>query len=482
MSGKQTEPKIADRMGAFRVREWRGLWWIPDSPDAVHSGVLKEQADGGTTLELIGGFDTTIKTPLPGGGFTIEAGSQRLPMLLGQCGPTRITVIEVMFRSSRGDPWAPYEQTLAAGTGLVGVALSDAKDSIFHTAHLRLENLLPWLNQGGLELTRSADGRTSAAKVTRTTPVTATYSSWAITGSTASGGFLAKHLHEATSVEAEIAAFLSVHSVEPRPHRGFSQIAHALTDLLTLAADQPCGQLSLTLDYPLPATAPTVTAGLAYDGNAEVLASRIWQAKPAEPVTSQYLFTCRDLPLDVLIERWLPLRERAADACNILLGTLYARPAFTEIRLLSMGIAAEALHAALFPDQRGMPDGRFKALKAAALDGAPKADREWLHSRLRNEPSYKDRLLQLAELPDQTAVNSLIPDRSAWARDLKDARNGMAHRARPNVSYDTLFELAEVSRFLLYLVLMNELGLPGEVQQRALQQNQFLSIYRHEDT
>lgn len=463
-------------------KSWQGFWWRPDAPDNPQAGILTEQPAGGTLLSLIGGFDLSIRTPLRGGGFSVEQGTQQLPLLQGRCGSTRITLVDVICRSSRGGNLTPDEQILAPGTALIGIALADVDDPIFHTTHLRLENLLPWLDLGGMEVKRSVDGSTSTATVTRTAPMTAHDDGWTISGRTVTGGFQAEHLQDATSIRAEVRAFLSVQSPEPVSYRGFNEISHALNDLLTLAGDSPSGLLSRSLDYPLPPTAPMVVAGLAYDDNAEVIARRIFQATPGDTVTSPFLFTCRDLPFDVLVERWLRLRRLAVDACNILFGTLYSRPTYTEIRLLNIGIAAEALHRALFPHSRPMTDEQFTTLQMAALDGLSKPDRGWLHRRLHNELSYVERLLHLADLPDQTAVTQLIPDRETWAKQLKEARNGMAHTARPRVSSGALFELTEVSRYLLYLVLMQQLGLTGEIQQRALQQNQYLSHFRHERT
>lgn len=473
-------PREVGCKGAAMTRSWKGLWWRPEAPDNLQAGELIEQPNGGSLLSLIGGFDLSIKTPIPGGGVTIEEGTEQIPMLLGRSGSTYITLVDVRLRSSRGGSfWTPDEQILAPVTALVGVALDEVDDAIFHTEHLRQENLLPWLNLGGLQLSGTIGGSTSTATVTRTEALTAQEDGWTITACTMSGGFHVAHLQDATSLTADVRAFLSIRSPAPLPYNGFSEVSHAITDLLTLAGAGPSGLLSRSLDSPLPPTAPSVRGGIANDANAEVLASRIFQAHPADPVTSRYLFTCADLPFNILIERWLPLRRQIADAANILFGTLYGPPTYTEMRLLSMGIAAETLHHALFPEQLGMPTERFKALECAALEGLAKPDRAWLHPRLRNEPTYVERVLQLTELPDQTAIDLLMPDRTAWAKQLRDARNGMAHRARPSVSYNTLFELAEVSRYLLYLVLMQQLGLPGEVQQRALQQNQYLSHLRH---
>lgn len=263
-----------------------GVLVAAGSPRRSSAGVLTEQPGGGSLLSLIGGFDLSIKMPLLGGGFTIEQEMQQLPLLVGRCGPTQVTLTDLRFRSSRGSDRTPDEQTLAPSTAIVGIALADVDDPLFHTMHLRLENLLPWLDLGGMKVKRSIDGTTSTATVTRTTAVSSQDEGWTVSGRTVSGGFQARHLQDATSITADARAFLSVRSPRPLSYEGFNGIAHSLTDLLTLGADSPCRLLSRTLDYPLPLTAPVVVAGIAHDDNAELLASRIYQASPGGTVAS----------------------------------------------------------------------------------------------------------------------------------------------------------------------------------------------------
>lgn len=467
------------------MRQWQGQWWEPARPEELQAGVLTEDSDGGLSLALIGGFDMSVRKSLPEGGYTVEPTSRTLPVLIGQCGATTVTLVDTWMRSSRGGlSLQPYEQTLTPRTALIGVGLTDPEDdAIFHTCDLRLENLLTWLDLGGMQVSTTADLSTSTGRLTTTTPVVARFDDYTVTAGTGNSGFRYQHTHNATSIVSEVWAHLWTEASTPRTYAGFDAISHVLEDLLTFAGDTPSGQLTRTLQYPLPPAAPSAIAGLMRDSSAEVLGRRVYAATPDDPAKTTFLFSCRDLPFTDLVTRWVPLRQQTADACNILFGTLYSRPTFTETRLLNVAIAAEALHRALLPEQRPMTAEHYASLQRNALAGLPEAaDRAWLRARLRNEPSYQERLLALAELPDQSTVRSLIPDRAQWARQLKEARNGMAHTARPRVSYDELYELTEVSRYLLYLVLMQQLGLPAEVQQRALQQNAYLSHVRHEGT
>ena len=90
---------------------------------------------------------------------------------------------------------------------------------------------------------------------------------------------------------------------------------------------------------------------------------------------------------------------------------------------------------------------------------------------LRNNPTYNERMLELASIPDAEAVDRLLTDRAEWAQRLKNARNNLAH-ANDVSAQDTdaasALWLLEVTYALLCLVAMAKLGLSPEVQRRAL--------------
>lgn len=58
-----------------------------------------------------------------------------------------------------------------------------------------------------------------------------------------------------------------------------------------------------------------------------------------------FRFTCDDISFEDAIPRWLTIREEAETACNVFVGMQYARPGYTETRLLLSAITAEGFHA-----------------------------------------------------------------------------------------------------------------------------------------
>ena len=84
-------------------RSWRGHWWIPGDDETVMPGTLYCADDGRLRLELVGGFDTTIRKPLPeGGGYTVGLESRDFPLMLGRSGNDLFTLINTHATRSRG--------------------------------------------------------------------------------------------------------------------------------------------------------------------------------------------------------------------------------------------------------------------------------------------------------------------------------------------------------------------------------------------
>jgi hypothetical protein len=133
-----------------------------------------------------------------------------------------------------------------------------------------------------------------------------------------------------------------------------------------------------------------------------------------------------------------------------------------------------------------MPPTEFDAMRTRVIgafpgkDGDAKATRAFLSDYLHNDMRYKDRLLALAEIPDQKAVSALISNVPRWAKYLKDRRNGLAHGDGTRSPDDDMavHSALEVTIALLGLVLLNELGLSSEVQRRAAKSQYMLLMIK----
>ena len=244
-----------------------------------------------------------------------------------------------------------------------------------------------------------------------------------------------------------------------------------LMDLLVLASGEPSGRIELTLIHNQP-TQHRERDGteFALDRLVESYGARTHTAKPNEHAVADwdFLFTCADRPFNEVVPAWLALRRRAPEACNVFFGMRYARPTFTEVRLLMAAISAETLHQSIRDDETELPAVTFADLRSRILDALPDPDEQaWAKERLRNTPNFRERLLSLASIPAAAAVAAVIPDVPHWARSLVTARNNLAHTGNENTE-ENIFDLERATTSLLSLVLMAEAGLPTEVQERAV--------------
>ena len=461
---------------------WRGHWWLPDQADKQQPGTLTVTEEGLITLEIIGGFDLRTRVPLPSGkGYSTTMEDNPVPILHGRSKFTDITLIDCNTTGGDepfdGPRWFHKMDVLRA---LIGVHLDDLDAPMFRKAYIRLENLFTWAQLRGLEHSFTIEGgREPTARILNPDPVSATVEDTHLEIVLRSGSFRFERQRDSATVIGDSTAVLTLTPTEPTSYQGLDDITKAIMDLLTLASDEASGIISRTLVLKSPRLlhrTPDDPDPIRADVEVELLGRHVHTSRPDEAPQEAYrfLFTCANKPFDELVSTWLPLWRRTRAVCSLLFGLKYARPTFAETRVLSAAVASEALHRSLY-DRPAMPEKDFKDMLKAVLDAVNDDTRVWVRSRFRNEPSYKERLLDLAGRPAQEAVDFIIPDRDKWAKNLRDVRNGLAHTAGHDSTGIHKYDLAEVTTYLLYLVLMNELGLPAEIQLAAVQKNHYLA-------
>lgn len=460
-------------------REWRGHWWLPDKPDEVMPGTLiQREEDGQVLLKLIGGFSNVVLTPVSRRGEAVTHVPEfidEFPMILGKGEGHLFTLLQCNPIHSGGGL-----QDIKVLRALQGIHLTEPDQEVFDSVVLKSEYLLGWMRAGALKRTVELDnGHWTGKQSATTAPVddlTVTHGGNEYTLSVVFNQFQIQDRHRANErflANAEWAT-LTVKSSQPVKFRRFDDIAKTVMDLMTLVAHAAAGVIEETLWF-TPAGDHT-TAGRRT--SVEVMARQIHQPKPGpnEAANAEYLFTLDDIPFAEVLPRWLDLHERTWLGCSTLFGLRYIPEGYTTARLLAVATAAEAIHRGLFPDATRLPPERFDELRGRVMGAfsgnaaEAKATRVFLNDVLYNEMRYKDRLLALANIPDQEAVGTLISNVEKWAKYIKDERNGTAHGDRHRLSLDEatmVFDALEVTFALLGLVLLKKLGLPPEVQRRA---------------
>jgi hypothetical protein len=419
----------------------RGHWWLPALPADVAAGELVIDDSGRCTLELVGSLDLRGAAAIehPDDPEARSVRQERVHAIYGVVRGQPVTLLNCFAGSTDGVSHRDRSRLdIPVQEALIGAHV-EHDEPAFRSAIVEIENLTGWL---GIEdqMRPSGGPDCEAAELTRIRDLTAEVDGWTITARRTPQPFHSEILHSRARVSSHIAAYLVVRAPEPRPARDYHSVVLELMDLLTLAAGKPCGQISLTLVHRNnQVIIDRDGSEFDYETHVKVFGGRIHMAKPDEesPHDWEFRFRCADLPFERAVPAWLRLRRRVANASNVFFGLQYGRPTYTEARLLLTAIVAEAL--------------------SAGLAGT---------NPLEDKVFYRTRLRELAGVPDAEAVAAIVPDVEAWASDLHQARNTLAHTGNDDTERD-IFELEWVTASLLSLVLMAEMGLPAEVQRRA---------------
>lgn len=266
---------------------------------------------------------------------------------------------------------------------------------------------------------------------------------------------------------------LKVEAKSSRRWNGFLGRSRAVQDLLTVATQSPSRpmeyKLLINTDSPIPTP---YEVDLFFQG--------IQLSVDDDDEGPDLLFTLADFDFATVMRDWLRLRESIGLPLDVLLGLDYERGGYYQNRLFNAASAAEGFHTALFPDSTGLPpDDHASVVRqvTSALFYFLKKDKEWALSRIKdNRPGLKDRLVELVTRADAGAVESLLTDVETWARWLKNARNAIGHLNTGELEKkvpleDARFRLEYVTRALLHLVILAELGLTAERQRQIVNEH-----------
>jgi len=410
-------------------REWHGHWWLPRDAEARVPGRLVVSADGSVRLELTGGLALS------------EIGDDSTAdLILGYAEETDITLLRCFVMTSRPGliRVEKHYQRLHANRALIGTHVGPA-DAVFESVRAQFEHLTTWLAAPTVEHTQRLGDNKYQATVEDAPPKKVAFDGWTATVRTLVQPFEVTNSRRRDIVTSEVATYLYLQPSEPTMSTGFDELLLAVMDLLTLASGEASGLIDSVMTHEERRTFSD-RDGSTYQlpVTVESLGRRTHTASPDEPAVPdhRFRFTCRDLPFEELLPRWVSLRQRTSAACNVFFGLSYARPVYTETRLLLTAIAAEELHKSLVPNLKS------------------------------GKTNFKYRMLALAELAAPEAVGVIIDDVESWATRITRARHGLAHSGN-DTRDDDIFHLESMTVGLISLVLMSELGLPADVQVRA---------------
>lgn len=467
-------------------RTWTGSWWLPESPDNQVPGVLTYEPDNGLTLRLIGGWDYRIMSSPSPGLSIVHAGTRRWPVVHAISENKRITLLDLQVIKAKtfGFNDMPDQLELNARTALIGCHLGSEDDAEFVAGSATVENLTAWSRETAMEHRMRFDPQTNRHEGGEIgyKPV--------IESQKATFGDVAVELHHlltlpdfertrgATSARIVERTSVEFSSTEERPLRDWLTMLSGMSDLMSLSTLTACTEITLHVWAP-------ATPGAYPDDHPlrdrlrgiEVYEQRVVTPDPDRPAADprNFVLTLDDLPFSDLLPRWMEVKDRFASSQSMILGLSYITGGYLQTRVMTAVGAAESFHRALESDPP-MPETEFKDLRALLLNAVPKERKQWLAERImRNEQSLRDRLIDLARRPGEF-MNSLVPNAEKWAKEATQARNGLAHEGRSDAhTLDELHAVVEVTRAVVILNLLAELGVPSERLQGGIANHPVIS-------
>jgi hypothetical protein len=489
---------------------YEGWWWVPDgvlaqdrSTDAGDEeadgdndsgpkfpGTLTISDNGRARLRLVGGFDLRVRTEMDNG--VAYSGEHRtLPVVIGaDVDGKLITLVDVIETQSRYGLFhdSVRAQSLEPARVIVGVHVTDLVAPDFVAATFALENFHAWAGISGEVQHTFTPGDHSYRTVTvnQDPPLIIIAGELTFTVTNSIGDFDTKMTRVGAEISLPTRTFLRVETAEPRPYDGFDDAVTALADLVTFATGESTAITGYSIIHKTPErrrrprfTDDRTLVREEYEQAVSASVHARWTTSPKSANAprvreNEYLFTGFDLAIVECIPRWFTLRARAQRAIDMLLSLTYGETTFLQTEALIVAASAEAMHRALVdPNMLLMLPANFERIMDTALRNLEPEDQVMFERAVHNEPSYRHRLIDLATMPSPRAVAGLIPDIESWAGRVTTIRNGLAHSLLKYVSkhedLDEMIELKRQTQTLLQLIVMRELGLANEVQDRVVQ-------------
>jgi hypothetical protein len=457
-----------------------GYWWSPQLEKAPKvPGVLTIDPTGKLTLSLIGAL--TAGRP----------DHRDLGIIWGESLKSELlTLTGAWVESSRtwGFSPAPHKHVIRADRLLKDIHLENEDAEVFTSARVRIENLDAWAAL--TKYKRQSDCENPTAEVLAHDPVEFD-----------DGGFQHRLRHivhrqfrfEMTrgrvDIECPTSVVLEIGADKPTKLSGFDSVVVSWVDLLSFVTGEACSPTSIRLVHQLPKIVRRPVRVQLDDGRTSmrgedhevehVIEMRArWSTTPTAPSDSEvnpltFALGRGNRSIEEWYRSWMAFRGRVKRGLDMLLSLTYGSNAFLQSDLLVVALGAETMHRGLFPDCLAMQPRDFEKIIDTATRGLEEEDAERIRRSFRNEPSYGDRLRDLADIPHREAVRLAVPDITAWSKGLSAARNGLAHGLRKtNSDVQHMYDLTRQTRLLLELIVMAEIGVSETIQEQHATEHQ----------
>lgn len=397
-----------------------------------------------------------------------------------------VTLLGVWFKTASSfSPFNWFEpprwMELRAQTAVVGCHLVEPREACFIASMGTIENMTQWSRHSGIAMqyfkpeVGTVGGR---IEITQLAPLVAELPTVTAKLHQVYWSPYADQRRSGTVARIRESATIEYSSADGKPLDEWIDLLAATGDLVSMSTLSPCGLMSIHMYLPpTPEMFPEDHPLRDQRHEVEIYTVRVVRPKPEEEAheTWQMVLTPDDLDFAQLLPKWMEVHERFASARGMILGLRYVTGGYVETQVVTAVAAAESFHRAL-ESPPPIPPDEFASLRKGLLENVPPKFKSWLAARIvRNEPTLKQRLTDLATRPGEFMKN-LVPNPEAWAKAAGDARNALAHLgASGDNDRKHLYALVRVTDAVVILNLLFELGIPTARLEQALSSHRQLS-------
>jgi hypothetical protein len=443
---------------------FKGIWWLPESPDDTIVGTLTFEKTDRVRLDAIGLFGNPMSSRERSGFYPIVYGrtTDSKDITLCRC---------IQTQSVWGTGVSTIE--LSAELAFVGAHLESLEGASFARAYVALEHLPKWSGVSGLKqvITFNPGGEGIARLAHEFSFPDAHPTSvgdWELRFVAA--GRTQLDLHARAVIEQTVSVQLDFSKPIGFEELIDQRVRH-IENLLALAVGRPTSILELTV----------VCAGA--DASREQL--QVLLPQSAARVTTRVVdagkmvFTFADIAPQwpEPLRRLVAARDHLSSTMELYFAVVNSPGLYVEVQFLNLAQAIESLHRGkgskgLLVEERFL-EVRAKieeALKAPEL-GLSKGPREILCQRMKywNEVSLRSRVKDILSDLRPTA-HQVVGATSAFANRVVDTRNYLTHRD-PTLRHvvediPALIRLTRQLRFVVEQSLLRDIGLPDALLDR----------------
>ncbi|MGH2967077.1 MAG: HEPN domain-containing protein [Solirubrobacterales bacterium] len=451
--------------------EFAGQWWLPDQPERRFGGVLKLVPGEEPTLHVMASISTLQER--------FASDPIEHPVILGTIATGKaVTLLRAFESGGQVNFMAPDsgDTVIRAARALVGDHFEAAEQARFRAITVRLSSLSGWLPPPLIKRDIDHDhGRLARAVLTFVPEPD-------IEVRLPFGRLSLGFDYRLAGNQRDNAEITQGTWVTARANRRnaldwwLKRLVKPLRYLLALATERP---IELTEMYLQP------TANGTENQVELVWASDRLPDMPSSALDAhQMLFWYADLAdrLDSALASWFAAVEVLEDVFDQYFATFNTTRSYVETRFLMTVGAAEAYHR----ERIGGTDasvGVHRERVSQARKGVAPEHREWLDSRLGNEPALLQRIVDLCVDVPQVAGLVVGEDLTAFARAIRDARNFRTHMDRRRLAPGGRLNLVRLSAqlgvILEAVMLRRELGFePPDIASRMERASRLLRLAR----